>query len=248
MYLHEGYGPPEGKYHYKILARDKKIALYPRKGAPGFNGYSVTFSRERGAYNDYTVKNGYRFRSADREAPHNLYVLVDKMVYSYYGDHAAAEHPRFQFAEGITYENAARFTTVSLPYQHEFNPDWIQFSYNADDNRLYRYENDDRFMVRTPSADGETCTLTWLSVQNLIVQHVRYGYMEGDDKGRRTCELTGSGKCDYFINGQHVTGTWSRPTLTDYTTYALDDGSTVTLEPGNTWIAIHPDDSAITVQ
>jgi hypothetical protein len=87
-----------------------------------------------------------------------------------------------------------------------------------------------------------------MNVQNLIVQYVNYGSVKGDTKHRRTCDLVGEGKCDYFINGQHVTGKWSRPTADDFTSYFLDDGSLVTLEPGNTWIAVHPADVPATIE
>ena len=248
MYLHEGYGPPKGsKYHYSPKQIESKVGVYPRRGVSQFNGYASTFSLKKGAYTDYEAKNGYRFRSRDRAAPHNLYVLVDRMAHRYYGEHTAAVRERFRFMEGVSYESGEAFQTVSLPYQNTYYPEWVQFQYSAEENLLYRYQDDARFMVRTLSADGETYDLEQMRVQNLIVQYVKYGRMEKDDKGRRTCELTGSGKCDYFINGRHVTGTWSRPTLEDFTIYQLDDGSVVILEPGSTWVAVHPDDTPVTI-
>ena len=62
----------------------------------------------------------------------------------------------------------------------------------------------------------------------------------------RAAALTLEGRA--FINGQYVTGTWSRPTAEDFTSYLLDDGSLVTLEPGNTWIAVHPAEFPVTIE
>ena len=242
MYLHEGGVILDAPYK---RIPSKAIALYPRKDVREFNGFTKAFNRRTSAYNDTTARNGYRFRSKERNAPHNLYVLVERTVAKYYGDHEAAIRNRFDFQEGIHYDQGEAFTTVSLPYLNQFNPNWIQFSYRAGNNRLYRSENDNPFMVRGLINGGDDYKEMQLSVQNLIVQYVKYGKVPDDDKGRRTCELTGSGKCDYFINGQHVSGTWSRPTLDDFTSYMLEDGSTVVLEPGNTFIAMHPDNVSI---
>jgi hypothetical protein len=64
----------------------------------------------------------------------------------------------------------------------------------------------------------------------------------------RNIAVTGGGDCDYFINGRHVTGTWSRPSLADPTTYKLYDGSIIRLEPGNTWIEMMPNTRTIKVR
>ena len=103
-------------------------------------------------------------------------------------------------------------------------------------------------MTRVLKDNGDSYDTVQMNVQNLIVQYVNYGSVKGDTKHRRTCDLVGEGKCDYFINGQHVTGTWSRPTADDYTQYLLDDGSLVILEPGSTWIAVHPNDTTAAVE
>ena len=61
-------------------------------------------------------------RSDDRDAPHNLYLMVDKMVDHYYGEHTAALRERFGFTEGVQYDAGEPFTSVSLTYQSTYNP------------------------------------------------------------------------------------------------------------------------------
>ncbi|MEN6637460.1 MAG: DUF3048 C-terminal domain-containing protein, partial [Clostridiaceae bacterium] len=60
------------------------------------------------------------------------------------------------------------------------------------------------------------------------------------DSTLRSIAMIGKGECMYFINGRAVFGSWSRPTLSDPTSYTLYDGSIVRLEPGNTWIMMMP--------
>ena len=245
MYLHEGYVVLSKPYR-RIPA--DMVSLYLPNG--DFKGYNKTFYRKVSAYDDFETANGYRFRLTEtgRSSVHALYYRVAALVDRYYGEHTAREGQRFNFLEGITYENGTAFTKVTLPYDNNKDPNWIQFTYDPDKNRLYRFENGEPSITRTLTDHGDSYVEEQMNVQNLIVQYVEYGSVEGDRKHRRTCEMIGSGKCDYFINGQHVTGTWSRPTADDYTTYLLDDGSLVTLEPGNTWIAVHPSSAPVTVE
>ena len=245
MYLHEGYVvlPKPYRRYPKNL-----ITLYLPGG--DFSGYSTNYSDYKGALDDLETKSGYKFRTPEsgRGTVHALYYRIAALVNDFYGDHEAKQCERFRFMENVSYEYGTPFTTVSLSYGYENNPDWIQFTYDSEANRLFRSESGEPFMTRTLSEHGDTYTTEQMNVQNLIVQYCNYGTVKDDKKHRRTCEMTGSGKCDYFINGQHVTGTWSRPTADDYTSYYLDDGSLVILEPGNTWIAVHPSDAPVTIE
>ncbi|NLI53986.1 MAG: DUF3048 domain-containing protein [Clostridiales bacterium] len=244
MYLHEGYVLL--KKPYRRVPKDL-ISLYLPGG--GFKGFNTTFYRKVSTYDDFETKNGYKFRAPEtgRGDVHALYYRVAALVNAYYGDYESKICQRFQFLEDVSYETGTPFTNVTLSFDNKKNPDWIQFAYDAATNRLYRSESGEPSMTRTLTDNGDSYLTEQMNVQNLIVQYVDYGSVKGDPKHRRTCEMIGSGKCDYFINGQHVTGTWSRPTAEDYTSYLLDDGSLVTLEPGNTWIAVHPADSPVTI-
>lgn len=244
MYLHEGYVVL--KKPYRRIPRDL-ISLYLPGG--NFKGYNTTFRRNVSAFDDFETKNGYKFRAPEtgRGDVHALYYRVAALVNNFYGDYESKICQRFNFLEGISYENGESFATVTLPYDNNKNPEWIQFTYDSASNRLYRMESGEPSMTRTLTENGDNYITEQMNVQNLIVQYVEYGSVKDDPKHRRTCDMIGSGKCDYFINGQHMTGTWSRPTAEDYTSYLLDDGSLVALEPGNTWIAVHPSDIPVTI-
>ena len=245
MYLHEGYVVLDAPYK---RFPSKLISLYLPSG--DFVGYSATFSRKKGAYNDFETKNGYKFRAPEtgRGDVHALYYRVAALVNKYFTDYESKICQRFNFLENISYANGEPYTTVSLQFDNNTDPKWIQFTYNAAENRIYRSEAGQATMTRVLKDNGDAYDTVQMNVQNLIVQYANYGSVKGDTKHRRTCDLIGEGKCDYFINGQHVTGTWSRPTAEDYTSYFLDDGSLVTLEPGNTWIAVHPADVPATIE
>ncbi|MEZ4627647.1 MAG: DUF3048 domain-containing protein [Eubacteriales bacterium] len=245
MYLHVGYVLLAKPYR-RIPANH--ISLYLPGG--DFSGYNANYYERQGALDDFETKNGYKFRAPEttRGNVHALYFRIAALVDRYFVDYESQVRQRFDFQENISYENGEAFSIVSLPFDNRRDPQWVQFTYDPETNRIYRSEGGEPTMTRTLiDADGSYIT-EQMNVQNLIVQYVDYGTIKGDTKYRRSCDLFGSGKCDYFINGQHVSGTWSRPTAEDYTTYLLDDGTLVTLEPGNTWIAVHPADDTVTIE
>ena len=245
MYLHEGYVTLDAPYR---RSPSKLISLYLPSG--DFRGYSSNFSLSKGGYGDFEAKNGYKFRAPEtgRDDVHALYYRVAALVNKFFTEYESKVCERFNFMENVSYADGKSFTTVSMPFGNDTNPKWIQFTYDPATNRLLRSENGKPFMTRTLNEDGTSYTEEQMNVQNLIIQYVNYGLIKGDPKHRRSCELIGTGKCDFFINGQYVTGTWSRPTEDDYTQYLLDDGSLVILEPGNTWIAVHPADIPASVE
>ena len=156
---------------------------------------------------------------------------------------------RFQFQSEVTYKKGKPFSSVGIPFSSS-DSERVVFTYNAEANRLVRSDKNSKNVL------GESRTLTPnqsvigyesepISTQNLIVQYVS---ISSYDTMYRSVALTGSGDCDYFINGRHVTGTWSRPSLGEPTTYKLYDGSIIRLEPGNTWIEMMPNTRTIKIR
>lgn len=222
MYIHVGYGPPSGEY--KLNEDD--IVLHMTSGG-------ITAG---------TRNSNYFWRTDDQKArEHTLMVNLAQAVADKAGELTPPRHQRFLFDEGVTYDGAQKFSRIHMRFTSN-QPDNIEYAYDPATNLLSRFELSVPFMVRTPAETGKTFTVEPLSVQNLIIQYAKYSFIKNDNKGRRMVEMIGTGKCDYFVNGQHVTGYWERPTEDEPTTYYLDSGEIVTLEPGNTWIAVYPDD------
>lgn len=156
---------------------------------------------------------------------------------------------RFQFQSDVSYKKGKLFSSVGIPFSSS-DSDRVVFTYNGESNRLVRSDKnsknvlgESRTLTPTKSVIGYESEL--ITTQNLIVQYIS---VSSYDTVYRSIALTGSGDCDYFINGRHVTGTWCRPTLADPTTYKLYDGSIIRLEPGNTWIEMMPNTRTIKVR
>ncbi|MEG1525531.1 MAG: DUF3048 C-terminal domain-containing protein [Clostridia bacterium] len=174
------------------------------------------------------------------DLPENaVFCALSEMTDALYGKYSPAAEQRFVFAPNHQYAGSKPIEKVGLPFMSS-DVSRIEFIYKKEDNRLYRYEHNSKDALvesktLTANADGLTFTSEPVSVQNLIVQYVKYTNASGT---YRDAKLTGTGKCDYFINGQYVCGTWKRKSLSEPTTYLTKDGNPLILEPGNTWIAL----------
>ena len=90
-----------------------------------------------------------------------------------------------------------------------------------------------------------------IAVPNVVVQvvHVSYGPWVEDAQGDLEVQarLTGSGSLMVFRNGVEVTGTWQRSSLESPTRLVAPNGSTIDLQPGETWVELVPNSIAVTV-
>lgn len=144
---------------------------------------------------------------------------------------------RFLLSEGYPYENAAAAGKFRLGFGG--GAETVEYAFDSKTRTYQRFQaNADGRMTASAalSYNEESAALESvpLSINSVIVQYVEFA--AGAPK------LTGSGKCDYFVGGVRVSGTWERAAETDATMYYLEDGSVVTLESGRTWIALHPAD------
>ena len=191
----------------------------------------------------------YRDKTITSIAEHTQFFKAFDYTEANYSFSVMPSGNRFQFQSGVTYAKGKPFVSIGIPFSSS-DSDRVVFTYDAATNRLTRRDkNSKNVLVEsntiTPTEDVIGYVSEPISVQNLIVQYVR---VSAYDTSYRNIAVTGSGDCDFFISGRYVTGTWSRPTLGDPTTYKLYDGSIIRLEPGNTWIEMMPNTRAIKIR
>ena len=154
---------------------------------------------------------------------------------------APVSESRFAFEKGVKYEKGKAYQSIGISFTSS-DSERVLFTYDAVKNVLIRSDKNSKKVLGeskslTPTDDVLGYVNEQITVQNLIVQYVRVSSYDGN---YRSVSVTGKGDCMYFVNGRAVFGSWSRPTLEDTTTYLLYDGSTLRLEPGNTWIMMMP--------
>lgn len=136
---------------------------------------------------------------------------------------------QFTFYPLESYADAKEIKKIALPFFNGEN--WVEYYYDQSTDKLTRYMKGDEHVDR---ATGEP-----LTVQNLIIEFTTVADMP-NDAGHRQVDVIGKGPAEFVIHGKHLTGTWSRPSGDDKTTYTLDNGEELVLTPGNTWIEIYP--------
>ncbi len=135
----------------------------------------------------------------------------------------------FKYYPLEAYADAPQVESISLPF---FNSDnFVSYQYDAASDKLLRYMKGKEFIAKETGKPVE--------VQNLIVQYVSAGDM-ANDAPRKMVNVFGEGPAEFVIHGKYLEGTWKRADVNAPTKYYLQDGKEVTLTPGNTWIAMHP--------
>jgi len=228
--LYVSAGDPESASDGYTLLEDAGLALYVENA-----GDAASFF-----YRDKTV-------TAIEE--HTLFFKALEYTDAFYSESSAVRTERFLFESGVQYEKGKPFETVGIPFTSS-DAERVVFTYDEKTNLLTRSDKNSKSALcisktLTPADNVLGYENEPVTVQNLIVQYVR---VSAFDKTFRTVAVTGDGDCDFFINGQHVSGSWSRPTLDDVTTYSLYDGTAIRLEPGNTWIEMMPASHTINVR
>ena len=187
-----------------------------------------------------------------RKKVHSLMVNVGDVVGTWYPGNIAVPYERWRFSDEPDTSSGKAFTSVALNffYRRTKEKNWITFNYMPETNTLNRYQDGRIFRtLRVTAQEGRPARTAKREredffCQNLVVQYTSWSTLD-DEKGHRVTELNGEGKCDYFINGKHLTGYWSRLSYADKTQYYLDSGDKLVLAPGRTWICVHPDDFAL---
>ena len=142
------------------------------------------------------------------------------------------------FTYSSTPPSGAAVTSLHIPFTGTNNTLW---TWNASSGRwLLSYSG-------TPAtvANGGQIATTNIVVQTV---HVTYGpWLENSEGGLEVqSQMTGSGPLMVLRNGIAVTGTWKRAALNDPTTLTASDGSTIALQPGQTWVEIVPSTVPVT--
>ena len=110
-------------------------------------------------------------------------------------------------------------------------------SYTFDTGKYYRYQGGEPFMADT----GEQ-----IAVENVLIEAHAVNLSNVKDvagtAGVEIADVTGSGKAVLFRDGRAIKGRWIRDAIEDPVRFETQDGETMVLKPGATWIHLVPND------
>ncbi len=193
-------------------------------------------------------------RASDRKAPYNLVTSTDKLR-SLEGAKDVKGPPKTALKFNADVLNppaaspagagdrpppaAAGGNSVTLSFAERAT---VRYNYDQGSETYLRFHGD------TPHnlVGGKQ-----VSAANVVIQKVRVqpGTVR-DASGTPTMETTvvGTGEAIVVRGGTSVTGTWSRPSLNDDTTFTDAAGKTIEFAPGTTFIHLVPQERPVTVQ
>lgn len=204
-------------------------ALFVFSGASGSVNAAVNATEIENLSQDAGVSYPY-YRSSQRPAPHNLYVVLGKL-------REEAERrgmPTTRDNKGLVFDARASVaatptvTSVEIPFS---TADRVRWAYDAASNTYLRENNG---KVHTDRATGKQ-----LSARNVVVLWARHEAASHDKTGSTTYRitLTGTGRCSVFRDGQRYDGTWEAGADAP-PAFKAEDGTQIKLEPGNTWFQV----------
>ncbi len=130
-------------------------------------------------------------------------------------------------------------TAVSIPFSS-----WAQVDWKWDASKRVWL----RFYALSPDTDpnGQQFRAANLVVQMVTTQPGPYDE-SGPDSPDVESNTVGTGTVYVLRDGVVEKGTWSRPTPSDVTQLTFPDGRAITLAPGNTWVEVTPDGTAVAI-
>ena len=172
------------------------------------------------------------YRTKTKKSPHNVLVKAVQLV----GEHTdlAAPQQQFAFSLDMASSTAAKDGTpasaINLVFSKATAPSW---TWDPAQSKYLRAQ----LGVADMDSNGAQ-----LSANNVIAIFV------GIDKslGVPKTQLIGSGQAWVSSGGKYIHATWSKPAPTSVIRLVDDQGVTIRLAPGNSWIELVPDTGSFT--
>lgn len=175
------------------------------------------------------------FRVSHRSAPHNVYGSLASFVEQADADHSAPPPEQFRFALRPNLATAAQLgtpaTVVDFRLSGAANPTW---TWDAGTGRWLRAEGNQ------PAMAESGVQLSAANVVAITAPHRASGFKAQGGASVPTYDLVGTGAGIVFSGGKYVAVTWSKASDDAPFVLTLEDGTPVTLAPGNTWVELVP--------
>jgi len=126
----------------------------------------------------------------------------------------------------------------------------VDLKYSNYHKTNYEYDEENKVYKRSMSgkANVDLETGEQYTAKNIIVYKVEnYTLNDGEGKGRQELENIGNGTGYYISNGQAVSITWEKTSHSSKTVYKYANGEELSVNDGNTFIQILPEDGEISI-
>jgi hypothetical protein len=172
------------------------------------------------------------FRDPDLEAPHNLFASAPAL-FAFEGT-PTPPPALFSYRAATAKPVGAPVTKFVVPFPSIYPVTWTWDSATTSWDRTIFGQSD-----VTGTGQRE-------SPKNVIVMYVNY--VNGIGTENSYADLQGSGTAMVFSGGKEIVGTWSRgSSKADVIQYETSSGATIRLTPGQTWVELLNDGTALSI-
>jgi hypothetical protein len=168
------------------------------------------------------------YRAKDRKVPHNLYSKTADL-YTQTPPFSPPAKQQFTYRE----PGASAAGTPSAGVAVKLDSIDVTWDWNAADGVYFRTMEGRRHMDRN---SGQVNT------NNVVVLAMEY---DPGISGSPDAQTVGSGEAFVFTGGNYLHGTWTRKDIHDPFALVADDGKTIELQPGRTFIELPRQNSTL---
>lgn len=184
---------------------------------------------------DETSGQSAMWRTTARFAPHNLNGNVAKFAKLGSGDNTSSPDQQFAFADSL--EDASAVTggtaakNLSLTLSTAARPQW---TWDKSEKAWLRSEG------TAPAYVASGARISATNVVVITAKHFDSGFNAQNDAPVPDYDLTGTGTALVATGGKTVKVTWSKKDNSSPLVLLDENGESVTLAPGNTWVELLP--------
>ncbi len=197
---------------------------------------------------DWGVKNldqfagaGYFQRVSSRAAPHNMYTSLSQLG-NYEAKRGYTSSTYTGFIRAAKAVKPPQTTVSSINFNYGGTAYDVHYDYDAASNSYKRSEGG--AVHNTVDASGTATQLSPKVVVAMVVPKSR-GALDASGAYYSNYQVVGSGEAVVFQHGVATHGTWTKATASGQISFLDDNGTTLALDPGQTWITVVDTNSGI---
>jgi hypothetical protein len=178
------------------------------------------------------------YRVADRPEPDNLYSGTEavRSIAQHNGWDGPVQFGALPHTSQEAGGSQGKVSALSFDFSTRANPSPAGYSVS------YQFDSTNGTYARSvggaPAIDKETGQQ--IAVNNVVALLTSMTPIRGDKAGRIRIVTVGRGRALFFMDGQVMQGTWSKPALLGPLTFRDERGRLVQFKPGTTWIEVVP--------
>lgn len=233
----EKIGPVRSARHYYLDYALENDAIYAHFG---WSPKAESDIRNLKVNNINGLSSAAYWRDKNFFAPHNAFTSVEKLK-----EHISklSSNTKANYERETTKKNLFDYSIeeIDLSVKEDFEvANNISIKYSSSTTTSYVYDSVEKVYKRFVNNKDHTDNLTkeQYTAKNIIVY--KLNTISLDNTGRRDIKNIGSGSGYYISNGISVPIKWQKDTRTGQTIYTYENGESIVLNDGNTYIQILP--------